>query len=275
MKLKIQFLFVLSLSLVSIKCSAQKFSLGINSNYSFSAMGNVIGTKDSIGIQGSSGFYTIESKNVKGSFGEGISLGIDLGYKISDNIHVNLGAQFLRSRKFIITPDLDIPDVLSAELFRLNPGVTCNFNDEKKVVPYIHSELSFAFKSKMTDKTEYGNKEYVTERSGGYGLGFEVGIGSFLKVSKKISLSLELNGIHQTYCYSKAEITKATRSGADILSTFSFSESHSVYKDVVKFSDNLDSNSPTVILKEFVPFSSAGIRIGLNFFFFSQSKPSN
>ncbi len=257
--------FVLNIKLVN----AQKFYAGIATGYGFSMASQNLASKIENGITQTS------NATVKGSFGRGLLLGGYIGYKKNENIGTELGISYLIGNKYsgYYSKELDFNEktVMSANMFRLSPGIRISVGDGK-IKPYAKLGLAFRIFGKITIKDSHydiqNNETTETEwkYSNGASIGIIASLGITKKISEKISIFGELGMINQSWGPKKGKITKYAINGVDMLSNLTPSQNQTNYIDSYTTTNNSSSAtwSPRQQLRQYYPFSSIGLNIGLH-----------
>lgn len=190
-----------------------------------------------------------------GSFGEGINFQLGFGYKINNNIALELDGSYILGKKFEHTDTL-LGGTLTTKDFantiNIMPGVVIKA-PLKDVTPYTRFGMVIAIPSKFMERTSTavtGTDKW--KESGGVGLGIQGAVGMDFKVSKKVAIFAEIFGIGMSYGPSQAENTE-TYSGGTISPQITYSETSPF--------------NATTLPKPHYSFSSFGLNAGLVFMF--------
>ena len=240
-------LFVLFASAFSNQIVAQGFSLGINTGLAVSPGNTVLYT-----------FSTLSSvENEKGTYGEGFPIGITAGYMFNDHFGADLSFSYLIGNKRDFSQSYSFggasftsTTTLNSSIVRIMPGVKVSAGSDLKVSPYGRFGLVAGLSPKVTQDTKDDTGELNVEVSGGSTLGWYGAFGVGFQLTDNLTLNTELLLINQSWGPDKATVTD---------------EDGNV--TVVNFADEVPSSGAEQTLKEYVPFSSIGLNIGLQFSF--------
>ncbi|HRH64937.1 MAG TPA: porin family protein [Bacteroidia bacterium] len=227
--------------------SAQGFNVGVNVGYGLGAGNSVIGVNETATTR----------ENVKGSFGQGLNFGLNLNYMFSENVGADLGFGMLMGNEFTITDNSTSGSTgdmkIKGSMIRIMPGIKVSAGDDKSMSPYGRFGLVVGVAGKLKEKDTYtgsgfsGTYEY--EYSGGSSFGWYGAFGIGFELSDKIKLNTELITINQTYGPEKAENT--ARSDGQALDP------------TRTLSDDDAASNPNTGLKQYVPFGSIGLNVGI------------
>lgn len=227
--------------------SAQGFNVGVNVGYGLGAGNSVIGINQT----------ATTSENVKGSYGQGLNFGLNLNYMFSENVGADLGFGFLMGKEFTVTDNSTSGSTgdmkLKGSMIRIMPGIKVSAGEDKSMSPYGRFGLVVGVGGKIKEKDTYtgagfsGTYEY--EYSGGSSFGWYGAFGIGFELSDKIKLNTELISINQTYGPEKAENT--ARSDGQSLDP------------AITLDDNDVASNPNTGLKQYTPFGSIGLNVGI------------
>jgi hypothetical protein len=156
---------------------------------------------------------------------------------------------------------------LKANMLRFTPSLVLML-DGKTVRPY--AKVGFVLGTgKVFEEivaTDMGTEVKLKgELSGNLAPGFAASMGTIFALSEKVQLFAEFNFISMSYAPNKGEVTEATANGVDYLGLLTTSEKEVEFVDSYFVSDVIaqDPNSPSKELKQYLPFSSVGLRAGV------------
>ena len=233
--------------LTAIFVSAQGFNVGVNLGYGLAAGTSVIGVNQT----------ATTAENVKGSYGQGLNFGLNLNYMFSENVGADLGFGMLMGKEFTVTDNSSSGSTgdmkMKGSMIRIMPGIKVSAGDDKSMSPYGRFGLVLGVAGKVKEKDTYtgsgfsGTYEY--EYSGGSSFGWYGAFGIAFELSDKIKLNTELITINQTYAPDKAENT--SRSDGQALNP------------TITLDANDVASNPNTGLKQYLPFGSIGLNVGL------------
>lgn len=217
------------------------------------------------------------------SLGKGFNSQIAAGFQFKKNIATELDFFYHPLSEFRTTQSGVIPSynhTLSGNSYLLSPSVMLCQN---KLNGFI--QLGFILgKCKVFKIDEYNNNGLNSEIDistwyyyDGFAIGFRTAIGISYKFFKdKFSAFTELYLIDLNYAPKKGKLIEWNLNGKDNLPNINTSDKEIEFTDSVD-EGNIDNNSPRKVQKEFYPFSSIGINIGLIYYPFktNESKPPN
>ena len=275
--MKTKSIFISALLIFSVTILKAQLYLGLGAGYCMPTYRSVIGYN----VEQNNPGNTFSDENVIGSYGKGIDFGGYLGYKINDNVGIELGVNYLMGGKYTFTQNFvngNGTDNRSTDMrvksLRLNPSIRIGYGDGK-FRPYSHAGLTIGVMNKMTSDysrtfSNPGTTDITLETSeytGGTYIGFTAGLGVMMSLSDKLSLFGEFTAYYISWAARTGEITSSTFNGADELGSMTTNEKHFEYVDKVDQSMNTNSSQPTQELRTFSPMGSLGITIGLHFAF--------
>lgn len=225
----------------------QGISVAVNLGYSLGTGKQVIGQN----------FTPTSSENVNGSFGQGVNLGMNLSFMFTENIGADVGIGYLRSREFTSTDNFNSFQVQTYEsyatMFRIMPGVKVTTAISAGTVAYGRFGLVLGVDPKLYDKVTDTNpnateiKEF--EAYGGATTGWYGAFGMGIAISERLRLNAELLLIDQTWAPEKYENISNSDGGP--------------LRPTQTFSNNYYNTNQNTYLKEYLPFGSIGLNIGL------------
>ena len=230
-------------------------------------------------------------ENVKGSYGNGLNVGASIGYMFNEYMGAELGIGYHIGGSYevfskgnststmpplpTVTSDTNRTTTYKANQFRLNPAIIITSGSEG-LAPYLKFGLVLGIGTKVSVSQEYTSKTSVTaesksisewEQSGGMSIGLNGALGATYSISDNISLFAELEIISMSYAPTKQSLVKYTIDGVDKLSTLKTysieTEYVSDYSATSQFPTPSEFDKPKQELKQYVPFSSFGINVGL------------
>jgi hypothetical protein len=251
----------------------------------------------------SNGSTSNKEKMFSGSLGKGVKVGATVGYMFTENIGAELGISYLIGGKIIdkytsttfninrfiyqsnpaanyttsTTSSNAEDNSYSAKMFRLTPAFKLQAG-KGQVKPYLRLGLIIGLATNMkytytdvnvsiTGVTSTTDRE--TKYTGGVSLGFDGGAGVTIKFNDIVGLFVELDVITQSWSPKRAKLTKLTEDGIDQLPTMTTREketeySRSISNDWTSADDpHAKDGSPNQSLKFHMPFSSAGLNVGV------------
>jgi opacity protein-like surface antigen len=212
---------------------------------------------------------------VNSSLNQGLNLGLNLGYNLSKYIGLDLGINYLMGGAIKNSSSYTSGGFTSyrtsetkANFLFIQPSLTLSPGFDK-LNPYVSFGPSIGFGSLketayQTSGTNTSNTEI--EASGGIPIGFRSALGACYKLSNKLFLNFELFNVNMSYAPTKAEITKATSNGQDVLGSMSVSQKKVEFVESFDRSASSSANEPSKRLKQYYPLSSFGVNLGISFF---------
>jgi hypothetical protein len=252
--------------------SAQGLYAGIEGGYNFPvASGNLTSKFDG-------GLTSQTNELVKGSYGKGMDFGLYGGYMLNSNLGAELGFSYLSGAQYtgsyIKETVLSNTTLLSARMMRFSPGVRMALG-EKKLKPFLKIGLVVGLGGKITatetdlDMQTATTSQKTTQYTGGVSIGVCSSIGATYTLTDLISLFGEVTLVSQSWAPSTSNVTSYSVNGTDKLSTLSGNQKQTNYSS--SYSTSAYSppsiNDPAQALKNYFPFSSAGIQVGIHFKF--------
>jgi hypothetical protein len=236
---------------------------------------------------------TTSYTNQSYSFGSGGNAGIYIGYMFSKNIGFQLGV----SDKFVSTNTSTVTSTtagigtstevwtLSDGMLMFTPAVKLMSNCDGKLQIYtvtgliigIPGTAMYEDKGTFSGTGSSGSSDEVWQISGGTTIGFHGALGAVFMVSDNIGIFAEIDANLQNWAPSKQIITTGTSiftSGGvtttdNYLSTYLTSQKETDFVSSYSTSSSTvtPNGSPTQSTKEYLPFSSFGINVGVHFSF--------
>jgi outer membrane protein W len=255
---------------------SQKLYIKVNGGYHFATGNNVIGTNETVK------YKTSISENITGTYGAGVTKAITVGRMINKNMALELGGSHLVSKDYELFYFLvDIPmnpefnsfkqDIKTyARMSALTTSLVFTANGPR-FQPYARVGL-MAGKPKIFSDSQLAvdghQYEFVSEESGKISLGFQGGIGFTFPVTAKWMLFTEATYSALSFSPEKSVLIKYSEGGKDMLSGVPAYHKETVYKDVVKFTDERVSgplNNPKEELRYSSSFNAIGLQLGVRF----------
>ena len=252
---------------VATSMSAQ-FYAGLGVGYALGASKRANGTEVSGTV----------TTNIYGSYGQGFSPNLKLGFMFSDNMGIELGVSYLfGATQTKVKSDGDTVGLeakstglrLAPQLvYKLDNGFYGRFG---MIIPVLG-------KTVVTDNDEKsalliggvpvaGEKESTIETKGSFSIGFIGAIGYGFALNDNITLFGEIEYIGLSIKSGSATVTEYTFKGNDVLPLFDTYQKEYEYVDEIDSSVPFDKNKPTQKLKQKAPFSSLGFNFGITMSF--------
>jgi len=268
------------ITLFATNSHAQGIYFNIGGGYGLPAAPNLISTTEySITDNGNSMTYNYKLLKGGGSFGKGIQTDAKVGYMFTENFGAELGIGYLAGSKSTsktqgtsTNQTATYEQTMSGSMIRITPALRFSAG-HGNVRPYARTGLVIGMgaKVKSMEKSNESNNgmsilgEVESEFSGGLSIGFACGVGVNCRMSNKLGIYAELGVIAQSWAPKKSVITKSVYDGVDELPYMSTSDKETEYVTSYTETDtNTDTSSPTKSLKMNLPFSSAGINVGVH-----------
>ncbi len=246
------------LILAASVAAAQGFYVAVNGAYGLGAGTQLINI--SVASTGTTSTYD----GVFGSLGEGAKFGVSGGYMFTNHFAAELGVSYWLGKKIESTytsPTSVATYDLSGTGFLAVPSLVF-LSNLKPVNPYGKFGLIVGFlksKQEVSSRDPGGTSEYTVDETGGLAIGFAGALGVIVPTGGAVDFFAEV-GLHSlTYSPSKAELTKYTFNGQNVLPNVS--------RPTYDFKESYTSTTQNVNMAVRRPFSSigfsAGVRIGL------------
>jgi outer membrane protein W len=253
------------------------FSMAPNSSFS--------GTEYTRNPSGTGTVETYKISNGTGSFGRGLQFGATVGYMFSENIGAELNVGYLLGSK-ITSTDNELKNngdtysstaTTSGNMLRLTPALRFSVGKDK-LKPYMRVGLVIGVGNKISttfSSTDFHSSGGYTNTdqsemavTGGVSMGFAAGVGVKYMFSEKVGIFAELGMISQAWAPSKSVLTKSTTNGVDNLPFLTTSQKETDYSTSYTTSSNTFSPGlPSTALKQYTPFSSIGVNVGVHLSF--------
>jgi len=251
--------------------SAQLY-VGGRLGYGIGAQKYVVGTK-----------ATDDSReNIWGSMGQGLPLGLKVGYFFNDNLGVELGINYWigaeqTAADVSMTSGYSNNITAKSSQLRLMPqlvyksemGVYGRFG---MVIPVTGSTV---VTSKEVTPTLAGPMTVEAEKSykGSFAMGFAGAMGYAYQLNDNMQLFGELEYVSLTIKGKTSEVTKYSVNGADMLTGMTTIQKESNYVDVLdkdsntSSNPNVDANKPQDELRTSTVYSSLRFNVGVTYAF--------
>ncbi len=262
----------------AVQSASAQFYFGGNLGYGFSANGDAYSTDDTYNADGD----LTSSKQIYGTYGAGLNIQLNGGYKLSENFAFDLGVNYLMGSKKLADrttePDGVYTKYVQTSQFRLTPTLIVSAGGEGKLTPYTRFGLVIpvAGKTVATEddkRNPNSTTEMVRESKGKATIGFEGGVGVRYKLSENLALSVELVYTALRIRTKSAELTKydKTTNGTtvDMLPNMNVAQKELNFVDELTPSSNVQGNAnfsldkPTDMLSTSSNFNNFGIRVGV------------
>lgn len=195
-------------------------------------------------------------RDVRGSYGAGLTLSGSFGYRFSQHVGIELGLAYLQGKKINTTSTYS--DTQSDVLKNAGSESETSFSkgvfftpslkfiaSERKLTPYMligpvvgkvkfNREMNRTLEEDGLQSSEYRYTKY----SGGLSLGIRGGVGVTLKVNSKVSLFSEVIFTGMNYYPKQSEISRYTINGEEKLSTLTTHVRETIYQKKVVFNSN-------------------------------------
>ena len=229
----------------------------------------------------------VKMENVKTSLGKGLNFGLNLGYMFNGNIGIDLQCSYLLGDEttgefednftFFDINYYDFEKIsIKSQMFRVNPSIIIASGFDK-LDPYARFGVIFGFGSINLNylDEEYENnilENKVIEKwkyNGGMAFGISSALGLMYHISDLISVYGELDLVGMSYAPIKGVMTEYTVNGADKLPNLTTDDKEIDFVDDITYDYNNPPSSaePSKELKNYLPYSSIGLNIGVRFSF--------
>jgi hypothetical protein len=222
--------------------------------------------------------YISTREQVPVSLGKGLNIGGAFGYMFNEHFGAELGLSYLIGGKSVaISSDTDpfgnYTDeyTFSSKMLRIIPSLVIAAGGEK-INPYAKFGMVIGSGTVLLENNYKSDGDvYIAklELSGGMAMGLSSSIGALYNLSDNMSLFGELNMINMSYAPTKGELIEVTDNGIDELPYMTTNEKEIEFVDSYTYnSANPTSDSqPDKELKQYLPFGSFGINVGLKISF--------
>lgn len=226
-------------------------------------------------------------ENVKTSLGKGLNFGLNLGYMFNGNIGIDLQCSYLlgdettgESEDNFTFFDINYYDFekisIKSQMFRVNPSIIIASGFEK-LDPYAKFGVILGFGSinlnyldEEYENNQLEDKEVVKwKMDGGMAFGISSALGLMYHISDLISVYGELDLVGMSYAPIKGVMTEYTVNGSDQLPNLTTDDKEIDFVDDITYDYNNPPSSaePSKELKNYLPYSSIGLNIGVRFSF--------
>jgi len=226
-------------------------------------------------------------ENVKVSLGKGLNFGLNLGYMFNSNIGIDLQCSYLLGDEttseskdnytFLNINFYDYEKIsIKSQMFRVNPSIIIASGFDK-LDPYAKFGVIFGFGSinlnyldEEYENNQLEDKEVVKwKMDGGMAFGISSALGLMYHISDLISVYGELDLVGMSYAPIKGVMTEYTVNGADKLPNLTTDDKEIDFVDDITYDYNNPPSSaePSKELKNYLPYSSIGLNIGVRFSF--------
>lgn len=223
---------------------------------------------------------TSNVETVSYSYGQGLNGGLYMGYMLKKNWGFELGASYLKGSKVLITyetHETSLPSNSKTEntsygsLMRLTPAMRIAFGNGKlggyaKAGAIISVGGKFIYEHSDKDESPGFTATLYTreEFTGGLGFGACGSLGFTYMFSPKAGIFGELSAYYQDWAPTKGKVLAYDVDGASRLPAMTKREKETEFVDFYTETYPYNDNKPAKALKQYYPFSSVGITIGLH-----------
>lgn len=174
-------------------------------SYFSGAFGYGFPAGDRIAIESPGGL----EKNVYGSFGKGLTLGLNTGYMVNSNIGLDLGIWYVIGSTYkLVTFDTvvgDVTDRVSGKTVRIMPSIKISSDRKNKLYAKFGPVLGIA--TELNDEETYSipvsggsTSVFATQEfTGGSSFGWAGAFGVDFSENQATSVFIEINFCHQNY----------------------------------------------------------------------------
>jgi hypothetical protein len=270
-------IIALLLLLYSSEIFSQKIYIDLYGGYGFPLASQAITTTD--------GSSSSEDKLVKGTYGKGMNVGLGLGYKVTKQIGVELGASYFNSATIKAHDENNSngsfymdQNEMSASIIRITPALRLTTTHEHV---NAYAKVGFVigvnglYENKYNGENTYNafpvghteTNKTTYEFKGRLSTGFSGCLGFLYDASQQFSFFIEANGIAHSWAPKNGEITEYEENGHDELGSLSVSEREVEFVDQVTENSNPSPNEPYKVLRTYIPLSAIFINAGFQFRF--------
>lgn len=215
---------------------------------------------------------TSEIKLVKGTFGKGIMPSLFFGTMLNTNVGIELGVGYLLGSKIKSSYSSSYGTSNyegSVKAYQLIPTLRICTTAEK-VKLYSKSGVVICIAGNFTEMEKYTSifqgstsmtEETIRKYTGGISIGFIGAAGGQFKISEKCSFFSEISFIAQSWAPSKGKTTSYIVNGQDELASLSAEEKETEFVSSISGTPPGSGKS----LKTYIPLSSVGINVGIQF----------
>jgi outer membrane protein W len=216
-------------------------------------------------------------ENIPVSFGKGANVGLNLGYMFTKNMGAELGFNYLMGSEYTVStrynsdPNRTIDRTMSAKMMQFKPAMVfrTQFN---KLSPYAKVGLLVGVGSKIKLGTLENDPDYNYrseerwEYDGGTSFGMHGALGAEYAINNKIGVFGEITGTGLTYAPKKGKMVTYTENGVDYLSDYDVRQKEIDFQNG-SYVDDGGKDKPKKVGKQYTPFSSIGLNVGVRFKF--------
>jgi hypothetical protein len=273
---------------LTLSCAAQEMHpkstgrhlyYGLSGGYGFASVG--ADPEPVIQVTGSPAAWTMNNKAM--SYGMGWNAGAYIGCMFLRNfgaeLEVNDQVRSVSKDTYFYYPSVGggtYTHTLSSSMVRLIPGLRIQLG-ESRLHPYTRTSLIIGIPVNCYVEDEANNPpgveawHEVSQYSGRLAWGFRQSVGISCMVYKNISVFAEVTGILMSWSPYRLTATRFETNGVDQLNTLSTSQKETVYpSNAITYTFNPDGtihqdpNSPKMLPKSAMTFSSLGLNIGVH-----------
>lgn len=260
-----------AIALVPCAAMAGNFSVSALAGYGFPFPGHSMGentTYDAVA-------GTTKNEVVYGSYADGMRLGAELGFSLSEYTSLALGFRYHKSGEVETKYEQELAAnstttkrTMSIEGYWVSPGLIFTLPGEK-VAPYMRFYGNFGFPTETVkiDVTSTSTAGVDTEReiesTGGIAYGYGGGIGVEYRLSPMMSLLLEVVSESGTWGPEEGKLTKYDRDGEDMLADMEPYEKKVKYVDSYTETEDDDPESIPKQLRTTSTHTAVAINVGL------------
>jgi hypothetical protein len=226
--------------------------------------------------------YSYNRESVSGSFGKGLNAALKVGYLFNQNVGIefhadcHFSAKYEGEEKYYDNSSwnqysLSSKSNLQSTMIRIVPTLVYEL-PLKRPTPYARIGIVIGFASfsgeTIFNSSDGNSLEYKLKMNGGVSIGSSAEIGVKVGLTKKLSFTAGIKAIGLCAAPKRGEFTSYKENGVDKLYTLSTSEREVEFVDNVSYSSQ--TNDPTKsgkVSKEYFPYSSIGLSIGLRYSF--------
>jgi opacity protein-like surface antigen len=249
--------------------SAQGLFIRVGGGYNLGINQALIGQNATMTTSTSGEIVKLE--NVYGSHGQGINLGLRVGYMFSENVGADLGLNYILGAKYSFTDKTTTPtsvdetkDERWANTLLINPCMVLSTSQKEMISAYTRFGIAIGMPSVMAKGTQTSpgiTREDEREVSMAVGLGFTGALGVDIHFGDRFGVYGELNLLSMSSKANSVEITKYTLNGKDRLNDIPADDRKFNYVDEI---ETKPGETPKDQLRAFtIPFSALGINVGL------------
>jgi hypothetical protein len=266
--MKTKKLLLMCLLLTGLSIQAQKIYVRAGLGAALSTSAVYLGNTDY-----SSNNETAEAS--KKGFGTGLPFVLAAGYKIHENIKIELGVNYFYgfNLKYEYTSsNAKYSYKMNAQMLSLVPAFIFNLPLEK-FQPYARLGLKIGILNRLITeenaeftgelKTFADTRDYILRDYGGIPVGVQAAIGTEIVLSDKFSFfgEIQVDGI--SYAPAHGKYTKYEENGADQLGNMTTKEKEVDYVTDIDYNENIPDDQPDKEIKTNYPLNNVGIVIGV------------